>query len=176
MKIITIGRAPENTVVTGDPLAANYHLRIIQDNDGRFRLVNCDINNDTFVNEVKVLQEVHLNENDVIRIGNTVLPWETYFSKAKTVTVAKPPKPKPKPKLNRGILWGIIGSVVAVALAYFILFGKSTEFEEYKQRAKINYENEVYEVALEYCNNALAIKDDEELKELRQKIMMEIGN
>jgi hypothetical protein len=99
MKTVTIGRAPENSIVIRDPLVANYHLQIIQDDDNKFRLVNCDLSNDTFVNESRVYKEAHLNGNDVIRVGNTVLPWKSYFSatkaKTKTVTVAKPTVAEP---------------------------------------------------------------------------------
>jgi hypothetical protein len=83
MNVITIGRSPanENDVVVNDLLVSRHHLQIIQDNNGKFSLVDFGSVNGTFVNGHKVSGEVALNPTDVVRIGNTTLPWNTYFAK-----------------------------------------------------------------------------------------------
>jgi hypothetical protein len=50
-------------------------------------------------------------------------------------------------------------------------------FQEYKQKALINYEQaqqdgdkDIYNIALKYCNNALKIQRDKELKKMKKKI------
>jgi hypothetical protein len=64
-------------------------LKIILNDDGNFYLTDYGSKHGTFVNEIKAIGVVPLNRDDVIRIGNTVLPWKNYFSKSKTRTVTK---------------------------------------------------------------------------------------
>jgi pSer/pThr/pTyr-binding forkhead associated (FHA) protein len=79
MKVITIGRLPNNDIVVNDPLVSKNHLQIIQDDFGNFRLADFGSKNGTFVNGKKVSGEVRINPNDIIRIGNTTLQWRNHF-------------------------------------------------------------------------------------------------
>lgn len=80
MKVITIGRHDSNDVVIGnDDKVSRHHLQIIQNGDGNFRLSDFGGTNGTFINDVPVTGETLLNESDIIRIGNTTLPWNNYF-------------------------------------------------------------------------------------------------
>jgi hypothetical protein len=79
MKVITIGREHGNDIVISDSLVSRNHLQIIQDDSDNFRLVDFGSKNGTFVNGRRVIGEVYLNPNDVVRIGNTILPWKSYF-------------------------------------------------------------------------------------------------
>ncbi|MDR2065261.1 MAG: FHA domain-containing protein, partial [Prevotellaceae bacterium] len=58
MKVITIGRKPENSVVINDPLVSRHHLQIIQDDSGNFRLADFGSKNGTFVNGKRISGEV----------------------------------------------------------------------------------------------------------------------
>ncbi|MBQ7360997.1 MAG: CD225/dispanin family protein [Bacteroidaceae bacterium] len=80
IKIITIGRSSSNDVNINDPFVSNSHCQIIQDDKGHFRLIDTNSKNGTFVNGAKRHGEVLLNKSDVVRIGNTTLPWQTYFN------------------------------------------------------------------------------------------------
>ena len=79
MKVITIGRSTQNDVVINDPYVGRNHLQIIQKDDGAFYVVDFGSKNGTYVNGRKVRGEVLLSPNDVVRIGNTTLPWKDYF-------------------------------------------------------------------------------------------------
>jgi len=80
MKIIKIGRSSSNDVVISNDLKVSVtHCQIIKDDFGNYRLVDTNSTNGTFVNGVKRHGEVHLNQSDIVRIGNTTLPWQTYF-------------------------------------------------------------------------------------------------
>ena len=79
MKVITIGRDESNDVVVYDPCASRHHLQIIQHDDGHFTLADFGSTNGTFINGQKVSGEVHLNINDIVRIGNSTIPWRLYF-------------------------------------------------------------------------------------------------
>lgn len=91
MKIITIGRSSSNDVCVDDMLVSRTHCRIYQDDSGEFGLVDMNSKNGTYVNGIKVRGHVTLRRTDVVRIGNTTLPWQTYFfTPAEETTVCEP--------------------------------------------------------------------------------------
>jgi len=68
---ITIGRAPDNGLVLGDPLASRHHAHL-HVRQGMLVLVDLDSRNGTSVNGQRVT-EVALGVGDQIRIGDTRL-------------------------------------------------------------------------------------------------------
>ncbi|MDR1552074.1 MAG: FHA domain-containing protein [Prevotellaceae bacterium] len=80
MKVITIGRNSGNNVVINDSLVSKNHCQIIRDDYGNFSLVDNNSTNGTFVNGQRRHGQIRLNSSDIIRIGNTTLPWMSYFS------------------------------------------------------------------------------------------------
>ncbi len=80
MKVITIGRDDKgNDRVIIDPHASRHHLQIIQHDDGHFSLLDFGSTNGTYINGQKIKGEVPLNDMDIVRIGNTPIPWRMYF-------------------------------------------------------------------------------------------------
>ncbi len=80
MKIVTIGRSTSNEICIQDPLVTRVaHCQITQDDNGNFRLIDTNSTNGTYVNGIRIQGEVRLNRSDIIRIGNTTLPWQSYF-------------------------------------------------------------------------------------------------
>jgi pSer/pThr/pTyr-binding forkhead associated (FHA) protein len=77
MKVITIGKSTHNQIVIPDPYVSKEHLRITQTPQGYF-LEDLQSTNGTYVNGKKVTS-VYLQTNDIVKIGNTILPWQTYF-------------------------------------------------------------------------------------------------
>ena len=80
MKVVTIGRGLDNDVQINDNLVSRNHLQIVQDDFGNFRLVDFGSKNGCYVNGKRVYGEVEISPNDIIRIGNTTLPWKNFFS------------------------------------------------------------------------------------------------
>ena len=80
MKIITVGRETSNDVVIPDSFVGRHHLQLIKDEAGAYFVRDLNSTNGTFVNGQKIQGEVALDEQDVIRIGNTTLPWISYFA------------------------------------------------------------------------------------------------
>ena len=80
MTVITIGRHPNDDVMIDDPMVTRCHLKITQDDNGSYTLVNYG-ENGTFVSGkiVNGNEETTLFQNDIVRIGNTTLPWQSYF-------------------------------------------------------------------------------------------------
>lgn len=81
MKIVRIGRSSDNDInLPADDLkASRHHCQIIQEDDGSYTLVDVGSSNGTYVNGVKRHGQVKLNPNDIIRVGNSTLPWQSYF-------------------------------------------------------------------------------------------------
>ena len=80
MKIITIGRELGNDIVIGDSYVGRHHLELIRDDAGHYFVRDLNSTNGTFVNGQRIIGEVPIDEHDIIRIGNTTLPWISYFS------------------------------------------------------------------------------------------------
>lgn len=80
MKILTIGRHSSNDVVINDAKVSRHHVQIICDDACNFRIVDLGSTNGTYVNNRRISGEINLLRGDVVRIGNTVLSWENYFS------------------------------------------------------------------------------------------------
>ncbi|MDR1169679.1 MAG: FHA domain-containing protein [Prevotellaceae bacterium] len=138
MKVITVGRNPGNNVVINDSLVSRHHLQIIQDDYGNFRLADFGSKNGTFVNGKRVTGEVGLNSGDIIRIGNTTLPWNSYFkAKAEPSRPFTPPPPVPPvhvpdEEVQSPSQYGIfvlllglfsLGLIAYIVINYFTSFG-----------------------------------------------------
>jgi hypothetical protein len=102
MKVITIGHDVSNDIVVNDSKVSRHHIQIVSDG-GTYRIVDFNSSNGTFVNGQRITGEIPLMPTDIVRIGNTTLPWQTYFSNDKKSGYAP----------NRTVLW-IIGSVTVL--------------------------------------------------------------
>lgn len=121
MKIIKIGRGSGNDVNIDDMHVSSSHCQIIMDDYGNFKLVDVNSTNGTYVNGVKRRGEVALNKTDIIRVGNTTLPWQNYFSvyhdpgrEGGTVISGGgnpyPPQP-PTSKPDNFLVWAILSTI-----------------------------------------------------------------
>lgn len=106
MKIVKIGRSSTNDVIVDDPTASAAHCQIIQDDYGKYTIIDTNSTNGTFVNGTKRHGEVKLNPNDIVKIGNTVLPWQAYFANGGGGN--KPPQPV---KPNNFMVWAILSLI-----------------------------------------------------------------
>lgn len=79
MRVITIGRDENNDVIVDDPKVSRHHIQVVQTDDGQFRLADFGSTNGTYVNGQRISGEISLSEDDIIRIGNTLVPWKQYF-------------------------------------------------------------------------------------------------
>lgn len=79
MQLITVGRSSQNNVVIQDPKVSNLHLRLRKEEDGRYFVVDLNSTNGTFVNGKRIQGESQITPGDQLKIGNTLLSWESYF-------------------------------------------------------------------------------------------------
>ena len=81
MKIIKVGRSSSNDIVIqNDPYVGRTHCQFIMDDNGEYRVIDLNSANGTYINGVRRSGETRLKPNDTIRIGNSMLPWQTYFN------------------------------------------------------------------------------------------------
>ena len=120
MKVITIGRSSSNDVVIDDAKVSKKHLQIVVNDGGKYSAVDLNSLNGTFVNGQKITGEVRLQMKDVIRIGDTILPWQNY------INVPDSTPSSPAKKSNKVWLYAIAGVVlVLVAIGFgagFLLY------------------------------------------------------
>ena len=79
MKVLTIGRSSDNDVVINDPFVGRHHCQLIKNNDSSYNIVDLGSANGTYVNGARITGGTKIKVNDIIRIGNTTLPWQGYF-------------------------------------------------------------------------------------------------
>lgn len=96
MRIITIGRSSDNDICIQDPKVSRKHCQIIQDDKG-YIIVDTNSKNGTYVNGAKLHGPVKLNKSDIVRIGNTTLPWKNYIKDQISVSPDPTPVPNPDP-------------------------------------------------------------------------------
>ena len=90
MTIISIGREPGNDIIINDSFVGRKHLELIKDKSGNIILRDLNSTNGTFINGAKVTGEVYLRQNDRVRIGNTEIPWFSYFPAERTEIYSPP--------------------------------------------------------------------------------------
>jgi hypothetical protein len=77
MKQITIGRNSDNDVVINDATVSRNHAVIRQTEKGIFIRDNGS-SNGTFINGTRIEQEYELKKNDILKLGNVLVPWMNY--------------------------------------------------------------------------------------------------
>ena len=121
MRVISFGRASSNDVVVNDPMvSSNFHMKLIVTDDNKFKVVDCNSTNGTFVNGRKVPGEVYINRGDIIRIGNTMVPWENYIGSVPPPTNGgntQMATPETNPLALAGFICSFFVPVVGVVLS-----------------------------------------------------------
>ena len=77
-KTVLIGRTGDNDITLEDAFVSRRHLSITKDQNGVITLQDLGSLNGTFVNGKKVITTT-LSDIDIIKIGNTILPWQDYI-------------------------------------------------------------------------------------------------
>lgn len=85
MKTIYIGKSTDNDIVIADSFVSRKHLRITMQSNGEYLLEDLGSTNGTFVNGNRVQSKL-LSPNDIVKIGDTVLPWQNYFKPAASIS------------------------------------------------------------------------------------------
>ena len=79
MKVITFGRNGNNDVIINDQYVGRNHCQIVE-NEGKFMVIDLNSTNGTYVNGSRITGQHPLSSSDEVRIGQTVLNWQEYFT------------------------------------------------------------------------------------------------
>ena len=127
MKTVTVGRDPSNTIVIdNDPFIGRNHLEIVFDNSGNVKLTDLFSRNGTLVNGKKIIsgEEVCLSSTDIVKIGNTLLPWKNWKNSGTTTTDPNlPPKPNWWEKWGKTAfqyVWRIVLGIITMLITYYV--------------------------------------------------------
>jgi len=178
MKVITIGRNKENNdIVVNDNKVSRNHLQIIRDDQDNFSAVDLNSTNGTYVNGQRISGEVSLKVSDELRIGDTILPWQSYFNgltnQARNTPVlprtsvphspVPPSHPGSNPTPKHWLKFVIIGAV-ALLLAGGSAIGWKTHHDKQLKEAlaKQQQEEEAKEKEIEKAAEDKADKEDRE--------------
>lgn len=131
MKLVKVGRARENDIVLQDTSVSRYHLELFRDDEGHVFLTDLESGNGTFVNGRKINGSVMLEDNDIVKAGNSVLPWKNYFktSTSQPDIVIPPTAPAQESTEKDGVpvalmISGIVAAI-SVLLPYYSTSGKA---------------------------------------------------
>lgn len=80
MKVITIGRSSECSIVVNDVKVSRVHAQLVQGDTGTVSVVDLGSTNGTRINGKRFTGEMRLNPGDELRVGDTVLPWQNYIA------------------------------------------------------------------------------------------------
>ena len=138
---IKIGSAPGNNILLNHPSVSPFHLEIVRDDNGNFLLTDLNTMYGTTVNGYRIQGMVQLRATDIVKAGELVLPWNSYFLYQAPVAAApnfytppaaitqqpaynNPVNTPVKPRSTKKILMFVGGGALAaililIALVYF---------------------------------------------------------
>jgi pSer/pThr/pTyr-binding forkhead associated (FHA) protein len=83
MKELKIGRSLDNNIVLDDESVSRHHAIIFQNVNQQFSIIDHNSTNGTFINGVRIYGTRQMEYNDILKIGNSILPWRNYFQISK---------------------------------------------------------------------------------------------
>lgn len=95
MKELKIGRSHENDIVIDDPSVSRQHASIWI-NNSEYSLQDNGSSNGTFINGMIINGSARLNRHDILKVGNSLVPWMNYIgsnSEAAKTRVSPPSQP-----------------------------------------------------------------------------------
>ena len=187
MKVLTIGRSKENNdIVVNDKKVSRNHLQLILGDNGNYLVVDLNSTNGTFVNGNRIIGQASLQSTDELRIGDTILPWQSYFanqsngglnyslqsqsSKSETPYVQQPAS---DPKSPKGWLMYVIIAVIVVVLVGGVIGWnvyhnkeQQAELKEQLNNSKINVEKAKAEYSEAEAEYQKALAEAERLEKI----------
>jgi hypothetical protein len=79
MRELKIGRAKDNDIFIDDNSVSRYHAVLVLSDD-EFVIVDNNATNGTFVNGSRIKGSQILKVNDILKVGNSIVPWRNYMS------------------------------------------------------------------------------------------------
>ena len=153
MKVLTIGRSSDNNnIVINDAKVSRSHLQIVKDDNGNYFAIDLESTNGTFVNGKHISGKVPLQKGDVVIIGNTTLPWETYFvDKSNPTSSNSSVVNKKSNKRKKSVIIGIMLLMCVCGGVIYVISYNNKKLEE-KKILEMNYKDAQIDAALADAN------------------------
>lgn len=125
MKVITFGRNGNNDVIINDQYVGRNHCQIVE-NEGKFMVIDLNSTNGTYVNGSRITGQHPLSSSDEVRIGQTVLNWQEYFTQPTAPVDPQVPIDAPAKEnksKSKTIIMICVALLIAIGglVAYFVL-------------------------------------------------------
>lgn len=154
MRVITIGTGADNDICLSDSHVSRHHCQIIENENGSCFIVDMQSTNGSYVNGKRVQGQVALMNNDVIRIGNTTLPWRSWFSGTPSSPHSDSPHSNSSVSNNKTfptavVIWiGIVAAVAVVSITILLSSMRSSD-------ETVSDHHQVPEIATDYVDLGL---------------------
>lgn len=125
MKVISIGRNPENNIVVNDPTVSRTHCQIIQHDNGSYSIADFGSKNGTFVNGHRIQGEMPLQFGDTVTVGKSPVQWQGYFGGGMPPAGGYQPPYQGGPQStnnSKGMITGIVVGLVIIAVVAVLAF------------------------------------------------------
>lgn len=120
MKLINIGSHNSNEYKVDDATVSRKHAQLFWDGGKLVILTDLDSTNGTFVNGKKLEAPTQLNQLDVVKVGNTLIPWMELLFEENSQEEIKIPVSKKNEEHNNEQLNGISGWLIIVAIGIIL--------------------------------------------------------
>jgi pSer/pThr/pTyr-binding forkhead associated (FHA) protein len=124
MRELTIGRLPHNDIVIDDQSVSRSHATLII-NGSTYSIRDMGSSNGTFINGMRINGLSNLIENDILKVGNELVPWMNYISMSDPVGFKNEPvknqnaqniEQQKLPNSSGALTLGILGLVFSLGL------------------------------------------------------------
>lgn len=88
MRVIKVGRNPVNDVVVSDPGVSSQHAVITVSSSGIVCIKDLNSKNGTFVNSMRIQNQVQLSNGDKVKLGNTSIDWNRIIQQPEKTVVS----------------------------------------------------------------------------------------
>ena len=139
MRELKIGRGAGNDIIISDQTVSRSHAILII-SDSEYSIKDLNSGNGTYINGMRVSGVSILADNDILKVGNVVVPWKNYLSlNSIPENIPKETKESPEnnniesnvsfsekvnvPSANAALVLGIIGLILFwIPIIGFVLY------------------------------------------------------
>ena len=108
---MSIGRSKECQILIDDISVSRRHATLII-SEGTYQIIDNNSTNGTYVNGSKIHGSRSLQHNDILKVGNVIIPWRNYINESNSPNMerggtkplpiqAPPPMMKPQKTITQ---------------------------------------------------------------------------
>ncbi len=132
MKQISIGRSKQNDIKIDDSSISRNHAILFIDDD-KFSIQDNGSTNGTYINGQRIQGRSILKRNDILKLGNSVIPWREYItqkSQPNPPYIAAAPAynpPTKSDKKNQSLtIFIVVGLIVFLGVLFLFIYKRNS--------------------------------------------------